>query len=581
MMERDKYDYYATPPKAAQLLLNNERFDKNIWEICSGGNHIADVLNGNGYNVRCSDIIKRMTNTEVLDFLSDENNTPWAGDIISNPPYGLKDENGKTYATAVTFIEKAMSLIAVGHKVAMYLPLRFSFGRNKEDFFKEYPPKRIIQPSIVLSCALGGDFKNYKNGKELYVWFVFEKGYLGETETKRVTVDESCVPRMKALGKPYIENNKDNTKMKKIDCTKPSIALNAEDLNKTCEDITDTLEKTLGKSDIQKIMNIIKKGALKNLDTSANDIMALGSNQKDIEPLFCPFFYENEISVLFAESNRGKSILAVQIGEQIARTGRKVCYLDFELTTKQFQQRYTNEVNKSNMHKWSDNFYRPILDQFVIDHQDNMIDGFFELMEDKVKKDDTRVFILDNITYMCERVTDAKAIKSFMERLKEFKKKYGISILIVAHTPKRRANKPLDQNDLAGSKMLFNFADSVFAIGKSIFDSTLLYLKQIKVRMGKFIYNEDNVMLCRIVKDINYLRFEHVGNSKEVELLDKKHQLQVGNEESLEKAWELHQEGLSNRKIAKELGVSDKTIAKWIARMEEKSEYVIAPAFAC
>ncbi len=55
------------------------------------------------------------------------------------------------------------------------------------------------------------------------------------------------------------------------------------------------------------------------------------------------FGTRGELSCLFADSNvMGKSILAVQIADRIARTDN-VLYLDFELSEKQFQLRYTNE----------------------------------------------------------------------------------------------------------------------------------------------------------------------------------------------------------------------------------------------
>ena len=58
--------------------------------------------------------------------------------------------------------------------------------------------------------------------------------------------------------------------------------------------------------------------------------------------LWDSFWYEGELSCLFADSNVGKSILAVQIADRIARTDN-VLYLDFELSDKQFQLRYTDE----------------------------------------------------------------------------------------------------------------------------------------------------------------------------------------------------------------------------------------------
>ena len=51
--------------------------------------------------------------------------------------------------------------------------------------------------------------------------------------------------------------------------------------------------------------------------------------------------------------------------------------------------------------------------------------------------------------------------------MKALKSKYGLSILVLAHTPKRDSGKPLGRNDLQGSKMIINFCDSAFAIGES------------------------------------------------------------------------------------------------------------------
>lgn len=39
--DREINDYYATDPKAMELLLKEENFSKNIWECaCGGGTHI-------------------------------------------------------------------------------------------------------------------------------------------------------------------------------------------------------------------------------------------------------------------------------------------------------------------------------------------------------------------------------------------------------------------------------------------------------------------------------------------------------------------------------------------------------------
>lgn len=49
--DREQNDFYATEPKATELLLEKETSNKNILEPCAGMGHIRDVLVSHGYNV--------------------------------------------------------------------------------------------------------------------------------------------------------------------------------------------------------------------------------------------------------------------------------------------------------------------------------------------------------------------------------------------------------------------------------------------------------------------------------------------------------------------------------------------------
>lgn len=169
---REENDYYATEPKAMKLLLEVEKFDNNVWECASGENHIADVLRNNGYKVKTSDIIKRTPTTEQIDFL--KYNGTWNGDIITNPPYKY----------AQKFIEKALDIINDGNKIAMFLRLNFLEGKSRKELFIKYPPKFVYVSSSRLNCAKNGDFEKYTTSAIAYAWFIWEKGYNGETIIK-------------------------------------------------------------------------------------------------------------------------------------------------------------------------------------------------------------------------------------------------------------------------------------------------------------------------------------------------------------------------------------------------------------
>ena len=169
--ERQQEDYYATEPRAMELLLEQETFSHNVWECACGEKHLSKVLEAHNYNVRSSDIVDRCGN-EVLDFL-DMGNTAWNGDIITNPPF--------KYATE--FIEKALSIIPDWNKVAMFLKLQFLEGKGRRELFNVAPPYRIYVFSSRVNCAMNGDFETYKmNSAVAYAWFVWKKGYKGRPE---------------------------------------------------------------------------------------------------------------------------------------------------------------------------------------------------------------------------------------------------------------------------------------------------------------------------------------------------------------------------------------------------------------
>lgn len=169
--ERQPLDYYATESKATEYLVKLESLDKNIWECACGGGHMSEVLIRHGHNVRCSDIYNYGGN-EILDFLT--SNEKFDGDIVSNPPY----------KHSLAFVKKALESIPEGKKVCMFLKVTFLEGKERGDFFKENPPCRVWVSSSRLKCAMNGDFENLGSSATAYAWFVWIKGYKGETIVK-------------------------------------------------------------------------------------------------------------------------------------------------------------------------------------------------------------------------------------------------------------------------------------------------------------------------------------------------------------------------------------------------------------
>ena len=174
--ERQKEDYYATEPKAGELLLKEELFSKNIWECACGEGHLSEVFRYHGYSVKSTDLIDRGYGDGVMDFLSIDN-LEWGGDIITNPPYKYAQE----------FIEKSLQIIPIGNKVAMFLKIQFLESKGRKNMFLLHPPKTIYISSSRLLCAKNGEFQKMKDGggsAVAYAWYVWEKGFRGNTQIK-------------------------------------------------------------------------------------------------------------------------------------------------------------------------------------------------------------------------------------------------------------------------------------------------------------------------------------------------------------------------------------------------------------
>src|SRR5579872_880814 len=85
---------------------------------------------------------------------------------------------------------------------------------------------------------------------------------------------------------------------------------------------------------------------------TANQWIHAGQQKPAPQMLFDRFWLPGELCLLFADTNMGKSILAEQLANSISRSKpidhfachadpANVVYIDFELSAKQFELRYT------------------------------------------------------------------------------------------------------------------------------------------------------------------------------------------------------------------------------------------------
>lgn len=270
--------------------------------------------------------------------------------------------------------------------------------------------------------------------------------------------------------------------------------------------------------------------------------------------------FENELTILFASTGVGKTIKAVQMANEIAKTD-KVLYFDLELSDVQFRNRYSDEFVGD--FQFSDNLFVVNFQRgFSLPSGVTYDDYFLESLENLITETGAKIVFVDNMTRLISADTDkAQSAKPLMDRLNELKFNYDLTMVLLEHTRKTNNTQPISVNDLQGSKFKANFADAVFCIGESAKDKNFRYIKQLKVRSAEFEFDAENVAIYEIEKTDGFLHFEFKGYSTERE------HLRLITEEDrasvIEKVKEMVDLGYSQRSIADKLKLSLGVVNKY------------------
>ena len=280
---------------------------------------------------------------------------------------------------------------------------------------------------------------------------------------------------------------------------------------------------------------------------------------------FFGLIVQYEITALFGPTGSGKTIFAMMIAEEIARFF-KVMYIDLELSAKQFQMRFS-DPESGLIHVFPDNFIRAEIDPDLITREDLEIE-ILDSIEEAARRG-ILFFILDNITFACNDSEKGATAGQFMMRLIRMKKKYNLTLICVAHTPKIKGYEPLTTSHMAGSAKLMNFFDEGIAIGKSARDANLRYVKQVKTRSIPMTYDEENVIIYEVTKASGILTYDFKGHGNENDHL--KHGNPAEDLDEIYAILRLQKQGMSQREIAKTLEISLGKVQRRLEKAKEKN----------
>lgn len=131
------------------------------------------------------------------------------------------------------------------------------------------------------------------------------------------------------------------------------------------------------------------------------------------------------MAVQIADSiSEGESIR----GFKLEAEKQKVLSFDFEMSDKQFEKRYS--VNCENHYNFGSNFLRVEINPDCTTIED-FETALFNAVEKAITEYETKILIIDNLTYLKTQATDtAKEALPLMKLLKELKLKYDESVTV-------------------------------------------------------------------------------------------------------------------------------------------------------
>lgn len=115
------------------------------------------------------------------------------------------------------------------------------------------------------------------------------------------------------------------------------------------------------------------------------------------QDLYYGLMREREVTILFADTGIGKSILAFQMAVKIANEGRDVLYVDLELSDKQFEARYSDNYEKHFVFP-QNIYFADISPDAFIPNGWTYEDYFMDSLINEINRTGVKIVVIDNMT---------------------------------------------------------------------------------------------------------------------------------------------------------------------------------------
>jgi hypothetical protein len=187
-LEREKDDFYPTPPEPTRAFLHAELSRLQdfaaIWEPAAGDGAMVREMHAMGLETIATDLVDRGCGAGIASFY--DFYTPLMDAIVTNPPFQECNRDPG-------WIRHALEIQNVEY-MALLLPVNWVGASGRSALWAKYPPSRVY----VMRWRI--DFTGQGAPPMLNAWFVWDKKHEGETVLRML--DRKDARQSELFGEP-------------------------------------------------------------------------------------------------------------------------------------------------------------------------------------------------------------------------------------------------------------------------------------------------------------------------------------------------------------------------------------------
>jgi len=184
-LEREKDDFYPTPPEPTRAILSAElqRLKEFgiIWESAAGDGAMSREIKDVGLTVAMSDLVDRGCGAEIRSFYDFKSPPMGAKAMLTNPPFAECNSGH--------WIRHALDTLNLEY-MALLLPLNWPGAESRAGLWAKHTPARVY----LMRWRI--DFTGKGAPPMLNAWFVWDRAHTGATQLHMLDRKDGRQPDM-------------------------------------------------------------------------------------------------------------------------------------------------------------------------------------------------------------------------------------------------------------------------------------------------------------------------------------------------------------------------------------------------